>query len=133
MPQQAQIRLLGKLKPYQVLYMEDGGPKRCDRCVMWVKDAKRCTIIGPNIEVRGDMVCCMYIYGPPATSDQVEPRALVDAQEVGLGKGDTSCGNCRYGDGSPTCMHPALESFNIDNEGGCCNAWTPKPGEPSRD
>ena len=127
-----QAKLSGKLKAYQVLYMEDGGPKRCDRCVMWVADANRCTILG-DTEVKANMICCLYVYGVPQVSETADIRALVTPEEVGLGQGDTACGNCRYGDGAPNCQHPALEPFPIDNEGGCCNAWTPKPGEPSRD
>ncbi len=128
-----QASIPGKLKEYMLLYMEDGGPKRCDRCVMWVSDINRCNILGPHVEVKPNMICCLYVYGTPTDSHETQLRTLVTPEEVGLGQGDTSCGNCRYGDGAETCQHPALESFPIDNEGGCCNAWTPKPGESARD
>lgn len=128
MPQQA--RIPGKLDAYQVLYMEDGGPKRCDRCVFW-DDQKICRLIDPSVKVTADMVCCLYVRGEP--NALTEQLSELDPDSVGLGMGDTSCGNCRYGDGSPTCEHPALTGFKIDNIGGCCNAWTARQGESTKD
>lgn len=132
MAQQARI-VSTKLTPAQVLYMEDGGAKRCDRCIMWVSDVNRCTILGPTVEVKANMICGLYVYGTPTTSERADIVAHVEPQEVGLGWGDTSCGNCRYGDGASNCGHPGLQPFPIDNQGGCCNAWTQLPGEPDKE
>ncbi len=119
-----------KLNASQVLYMEDGGPKRCDRCMFW--DSKKiCRLIDPSVQVTKNMVCGLYVYGEPNQFD--EQLAYLDPKVVNLGFGDTLCGNCRYGDGSPTCEHPSLDGFPIDNVGGCCNAWTELPGESDRE
>ena len=111
-----------RLTSAEVLYMNDGGPKRCDRCALWIRSSNRCLIHAAGVEVAADMVCGLYVNGDPM--DAGEPQGYVTPQESDLGVGNTACGNCRYGSGSPTCQHPCLDGFAIDNVGGCCNAWT---------
>lgn len=109
----------------EVLYMEDGGPKRCDRCIMWIPGRDRCTIHRKKDVVTANMVCGLYVHGKPMGGT---PTGEVTPQISDLGRGDTRCGNCLYGNGAPTCQHPCLDGFSIDNFGGCCNAWTTLPG-----
>lgn len=120
-----------RLTSAEVLYMNDGGPKRCDRCALWLRASNRCSIHAAEVVVRPDMVCGLYVNGDPM--DEGEPQGFVTPQESDLGAGNTSCGNCRFGSGQPTCQHPCLDGFAIDNTGGCCNAWTaPGAVEASR-
>jgi hypothetical protein len=120
-----------KITKTEVLYMEDGGPKRCDRCIMWISDTSQCTIHPAEQAVSADQVCLLYVNGAPTnTQEGARPEGYVTADVSGLGEGNTSCGNCRYGNGRPECGHPAITPFPIDNRGGCCNAWRSLDGQP---
>jgi len=117
----------------EVLYIDSMGPARCDRCMHWVEDAKRCVLHGPKMLDQAFNVCGLFTPGTPTLLAMVEQWGSLTPEESGWGIGDTTCGNCRYGDGSPTCQHPCIEEFPINNVGGCCNAWTARPGEPDRE
>lgn len=116
-----------KLTKVNVLYMEDGGLKRCGRCVMFLKNTSECSIHGPGVKVDGENgVCYLYVHGKPMTAEEHPPMKLVTFKVSGYGAkpklGGYSCGSCEYGGGSH-CLHPCLDGFAIDNTGGCCNAW----------
>lgn len=106
--------------------MRDGDLKRCGRCVFWIIQNNRCSLLGPKIPVLAEQVCGLYVHGNPMASDIIYYAAL-DPRVVGLGPGNTACGNCRYG-GGRACGHPHLSGFPIDNKGGCCNAWVKTSG-----
>lgn len=92
--------------------------------MMFLKDVERCSIHGKKVHVTADMVCGLDVHGDPMTNAEGGPAMkLVTPEESGLGRGNTKCGNCEWG-GGPRCLHPHLSNFKIDNEGGCCNAWT---------
>lgn len=125
---------MAKLTASEVLYMDDGGLKRCGRCMMFLRDIGACTIhdagafgaVATRLGLRpADLVCGLYVHGPTTTVDEHgKPMKAVAPKESGLGRGNTSCGNCRYGANRKTCEHPCLAGFAIDVHGGCCNAWT---------
>jgi hypothetical protein len=103
--------------------MRDGDVKRCDRCAFWVSQSNRCSLLGPKTPVLAQQVCGLFVKGKSMDRTNTVYYASLDPRVVGLGPGDTSCGNCAWG-GGEVCEHPALEKFEIDNKGGCCNAWT---------
>ena len=113
---------MAKLTAAEVLYMADGGLKRCDRCVFWHSHADRCALIDPETPVKAAQVCGLYVNGQPMTAESAVQYSSLDPKTVDLGPGNTSCGNCRFG-GGETCGNPDLDGFPIDNKGGCCNAW----------
>lgn len=111
-----------RLVASQVLYMEiPQGPFACGNCMMWISGRKRCMIHGEDVEVRGDMICGLYVNGHP--EEKGEAETFVTPEVSGLGAGMTNCGNCRWGGGSARCLHPALSGWKIDAQNGCCNAW----------
>ena len=105
----------------EVLYMVDGDVKRCDRCVLWKSASERCSVIDPNVPVKAEQVCGLYVNGEPQQAGEEYQLASYAPEVVGLGAGNTACGNCIYG-GGERCGHPSLKPFIIDNIGGCCNA-----------
>lgn len=111
-----------RLMASEVLYMETGGKKRCDGCIMWIPAKDRCSIHRPSDLVKADMVCGLYVPGKAGMMGEKSGSEVTPAIS-GLGKGNTSCGNCYWG-GESTCRHPHLNGFRIDNKGGCCNTWT---------
>ncbi len=113
------------ITPADVLYMEDDGPKRCDRCVHMVGD-NACELFRPNDRISGpDGVCGLYVNGR-RKERAIDGFAGLDPKTAGYGEdvgvGGYSCGNCKYG-GTAQCRHPALDAPRIDNVGGCCNIW----------
>lgn len=118
------------LSKAEVLYMEDGGSKRCNRCMMFIKDVSACVILTPPKVSGPDGVCGLYVHGHSVTSKDHAPMRLVSKSVAGYGEskgmGGYHCGNCGYGSGRARCAHPDLEAFPIDNFGGCCNAWVPR-------
>ena len=120
---------MARLTKPEVLYMEIAeGPFRCSKCVMWIPDTDRCSIHPPETEVRAEMVCGLFVPGDPGT-ERKDPGGYVTAEQSGLGEGETSCGNCRWGV-EAQCTHPMLEGWPVDMENGCCNAWTEPASEP---
>ena len=110
--------------PGDVLYMEDGGPKRCGRCIHLV-NGDRCELFRSSDKVSAaDGVCGLYVNGEPKASVPLFAGLVPATTGYGADKGvgGYSCGNCKYG-GERTCTHPVLPDPKIDNVGGCCNIW----------
>lgn len=122
------------LTPSEVLYMEDGGPKRCNRCAHFISIGQ-CELFRQQDKVSGaDGVCGLYINGRPITSGTqpvrfigLDPRVADYGADKGVG--GYACGNCRYGGGF-YCGRPSLAELMIDNGGGCCNLWDYPKGWP---
>lgn len=109
-----------------VLYMaNDGGKKKCGRCVMYLKDTSDCSIHGKGNKVSADKgVCGLYLHGKPMNSKDHPPMTLTTFQESGYTEKTPNGTNCQ------TCSNKTDEKateckvVNGPIEPmGCCNGW----------
>ncbi len=108
----------------------------CQTCIMWTgPERERCTIHGPNKEIKAQATCALYVNGEPMEKEAGHEMTLVTPEESGLVKGPPRCENCKYGTPESTCelfrlLNQAMpENFDLDEKihpKGCCNAFMPK-------
>lgn len=130
-----------KIRRDAFLYLDPKGDHskfaQCESCLRWTgAESNTCGILGPDIEVTGDMSCGMYIHGKPDPSTAGQEDTLFTPEQVGLVKRAVRCENCIYyeedeGECELFCQlnHAYSDVFDLDDHvdaHGCCNSHTPK-------
>lgn len=126
--------------PYKItrdafLYLDPKLPRgafaQCETCRMWT--GKRCTILGPAVEVDAGDSCGLYVPGEPNTAGKV--MKSLTPKEAGFVSRQVRCENCIAFDGKGKCKlfmelnKKAPEFFNLTetvHRQGCCNAQQAK-------
>lgn len=110
---------------------------QCQTCRDWSGEPENlCRIHGPDVRVTEDMICTLYVPGPPDAKNAEYAAALVTPRESGLYKGQVRCENCSaFENEGLTCLlfaslnealpHKFDLNSSVDPQG-CCNAWTLK-------
>lgn len=127
-------------KPWGVLYTRpnpDNSRKKCENCMMWIRNLKQCEIHASNIMVTADHVCGYHVFGKPHNDrmhhDDNVALQPVDPATSGLElvKGGTSCDNCEYfnridkSKGKCKVVQIDGEHAIVDAKG-CCARWDSK-------
>lgn len=128
-----------------VLPDEDGQQTQyqCVDCPMWISDALRCVIHGPEDVVEGHGTCGYFVKGSPVTSDVAEPHGNVTPIQSGYAESlvGFSCKRCaafvpQYDDGGNLVEQSGCDVVDYDTPGddpgfihpdACCAAWQPSP------
>lgn len=129
-----------KLSKDALLYMEPtlldrankqlGHGAACGKCMMYLKDISKCSILVPS-KVSGERgVCGLFVGGKPVTSEDHSPMHLVPKVTAGYLENSsvpTHCGNCsnfspdNYGaEGDCKIVEGKVHEY------GCCNGWMEK-------
>jgi len=104
---------------------------QCATCWLFHSEKNRCSVLGPNVEVKPEYSCGYFGKGTSATRPPL--KKLFTPKEVGLVERKVRCENCTYG-GKTCSLYDALnkampDKFNLDasiHPKACCNAQTPK-------
>lgn len=129
-----QAQQLGdKISRAAFLYLPPTGDKtqfaQCGSCGMFIPDAQRCKLFGPDDKVVANASCGLYIQGEPH-NDQ-EPEGKVTPEDAGYNLGQVRCDNCKWFTGSECDLFKMLnrqlpDIFELDvkvDTYGCCNGW----------
>lgn len=129
-----QAQQLGdKISRAAFLYLPPTGDKtqfaQCGSCGMFIPDAQRCKLFGPDDKVVANASCGLYIQGEPH-NDQ-EPEGKVTPEDAGYNLGQVRCDNCKWFTGSECDLFKLLNDklpdvFDLNvkvDTYGCCNGW----------
>lgn len=121
----------GKIDRSAFLYL-DGTDKQfaqCGTCYAFNREAERCGLMGPKVDVDADDTCGAYLQGE--WSGPFKLTRFYKPEELGFLKdADVRCENCKYG-GADCALYVKLNEelpnlFDLDTKiapRGCCNAW----------